>query len=160
MCISKSTEEKQRAASLFLKWFTDKKQNINFAMNSGYLPVKRDTFESQEFADTLEQLRQGDANQKNLSLVYSIAFDQIANRHTYAVKPFTGSYTVRTILQSTLFDAAEAAKKAAETLKVQGFSHKKIKASLNLEQRFNDWVKNLEKHLSNNNINYQKVMAQ
>ena len=40
MCISRSDKPHEYAASLFLKWFTAKEQNIRFAVSTGYFPVK------------------------------------------------------------------------------------------------------------------------
>ncbi|SET00363.1 multiple sugar transport system substrate-binding protein [Natronincola peptidivorans] len=44
MCVIKSTEEKAYAASIFLKWFTDPKQNLRFVSKTGYLPVTKEAF--------------------------------------------------------------------------------------------------------------------
>lgn len=44
MCVIKSTKEKEYAASIFLKWFTDPKQNLRFISSTGYLPVTTEAF--------------------------------------------------------------------------------------------------------------------
>lgn len=41
MFVRAATPEREYAATIFLKWFTQEENNINFSMNSGYLPVKR-----------------------------------------------------------------------------------------------------------------------
>ena len=49
MCVTRSTPEKEYAASLFLKWFTSSEQNMTFVSSTGYLPVT-----VQAFSDIIE----------------------------------------------------------------------------------------------------------
>jgi len=44
MCITKSTKEKEYAAGIFLKWFTEPEQNLRFISSTGYLPVTKEAF--------------------------------------------------------------------------------------------------------------------
>ena len=44
ICCIKSTEEKEYAAGIFLKWFTEPEQNIRFLSLTGYLPVTTKAF--------------------------------------------------------------------------------------------------------------------
>jgi multiple sugar transport system substrate-binding protein len=46
MCIGRSTPQKEYAASLFLKWFTQPEQNIRFVSSTGYLPVTKEAFDN------------------------------------------------------------------------------------------------------------------
>ncbi|MBC8577145.1 extracellular solute-binding protein [Oscillospiraceae bacterium BX1] len=51
---AKTTPEKERAAAIFLKWFTAPEQNMKFIASTGYLPVTNEAFENsmeQEIAD-------------------------------------------------------------------------------------------------------------
>ena len=45
MSIIKSDEAKEYAAGIFLKWFTNPKQNLRFVSSTGYLPVTKEAFE-------------------------------------------------------------------------------------------------------------------
>lgn len=45
MIVTKSTEEKERAAGTFLKWFTSPENNLHFISATGYLPVTTEAFE-------------------------------------------------------------------------------------------------------------------
>lgn len=155
MCVAKSTAEREEAAALFLKWFTDKKRNIPFAMSTGYLPVKSDIYQSQDFKNALQELRQGDESQKNVAMLYDVAFQQISNYSAYAATPFEHSYVLRPILLSTLNAATESALQAADALKQKNMSSSQVLSELNLEQRFNDWIKVLEKALRDEGIAYQ-----
>ena len=41
--MTKSDYAHEYAAAEFLKWFTDTKQNVKFAITTGYFPVKKET---------------------------------------------------------------------------------------------------------------------
>lgn len=43
-CLTKSTPEREKAASEFLKWLTEPKCNVRFVTQVGYMPVKKDAF--------------------------------------------------------------------------------------------------------------------
>ncbi|HOA36264.1 MAG: extracellular solute-binding protein [Dethiobacteria bacterium] len=44
MCIIRSTEEKEKQAAVFLKWFTRPENNLRFVSSTGYLPVTEEAF--------------------------------------------------------------------------------------------------------------------
>ena len=155
MCISNSTPKKEKGAALFLKWFTAQKQNLNFAMNSGYLPVTYTAYQSEFFQNSIQKLYQGTASQKNVASVYEITLEQ-TKHNTYAAKPFDGSYKIRLILQSTLSAAAEAAKNSALDLKAKGLSEEQILLTLDLETRFQSWINSLKQALDNEGIAYRQ----
>lgn len=155
MCIAKSNPQREEAASVFLKWFTENTQNINFAMSSGYLPVKSSAYKSDNFKQALVKLEQGSKNKQNVSMVYDIALEQVDKRNTYAAKPFEGSYKLRFILQQSLMEAAEDAKQFAAPLKTKKLTEKEIYRQLTMDKRFDAWIQTLQKQLSNEGIAYQ-----
>ncbi len=156
MAIAKSTPVKQEGAALFLKWFTEKEQNIEFAMTTGYLPVKTETYRSEEFKSALDKLKTGDKELQNVSKVYEIALYEIMNADTYAAKPFVGSYDVRRILQKTLMDIAEKGKQDAAALKQQGLTEEEILTALKVDERFEEWLSAIQLKLEEAGISYKK----
>jgi multiple sugar transport system substrate-binding protein len=44
MCVIRSTQEKERSAGTFLKWFTSPENNLHFVSSTGYLPVTAEAF--------------------------------------------------------------------------------------------------------------------
>ncbi len=46
MCVIQSSQEKEYAAAVFLKWFTEPEQNLRFIASTGYLPVTEEAFEN------------------------------------------------------------------------------------------------------------------
>lgn len=44
LCSYKTTEQKAEAATLFARWLTEKKRNLDFVTSTGYMPVLDDSF--------------------------------------------------------------------------------------------------------------------
>ncbi len=152
MCVAKSDPQKEEGAALFLKWLTAPEENIGFAMTTGYLPVQQASYESQQFNDALMEMRQGDEAKMNVAGVYEIALQQITQADTYAAKPFEGSYEVRSILQSTLMDAAVAGREAADALKAQGLSEDEVLAELDADAAFAGWLQEVQTALDGKGV--------
>lgn len=45
LCGHKTTEEKEAAMSVFAHWLVDSQRNLDFVVETGYMPVKKDSFE-------------------------------------------------------------------------------------------------------------------
>lgn len=44
LCARKTTEQKAEAATVFAKWLTEADRNLNFCVETGYMPVRKDAF--------------------------------------------------------------------------------------------------------------------
>ena len=154
MSVANSTPEKQEGAVVFLKWFTSEAENIDFAMTTGYLPVQSGAYENSEFKASLEDLRAGEAAEKNIAAVYDIALDQIRERDTYASLPFKGSYQVRSTLEKSLTAMGQSGRQNAVALKAQGLSETEILAALDLNARFEEWLTAIRSQLDQSGISY------
>lgn len=154
MCVARSTPAQQEGAVLFLKWFTEAQQNIDFAMTTGYLPVSGEAFSSQQFADALVTLRQGEKAQQNVADVYEIALRQITEANTYAAKPFIGSYDVRSILQSTLLEVTDAGISLASGLRSSGAGEEDILNAIKVDESYAEWIAKIKTALDDAGIAY------
>lgn len=155
MCVSASDPQKQEGAVLFLKWFTEIDQNIEFATTTGYLPVKTDAYESSTLGTMMHKLQNGEKTQQNIAAVYEIALHQITEANTYAIEPFEGSYEVRSLLQKTLTDAGNSARQDASVLKEQGATESEIITFLDFDARFHTWLDQIRSELDARHINYR-----
>lgn len=63
MCVMKATPAQEYASALFLKWFTEPKQNMRFVSSTGYLPVTNEAF-TNSMAQEIQQVE--DENIKKL----------------------------------------------------------------------------------------------
>ena len=58
LCATKTTEQKAKAAVIFAKWLTESERNLEFCVNTGYMPVTRQAFDkikSYQFTNTAYQ---------------------------------------------------------------------------------------------------------
>ncbi len=65
LCAYKTTDRKAEAATVFAKWFTEEKRNLDFVAQTGYMPVKNGafdklsayTFKTESFRNTYSALK-------------------------------------------------------------------------------------------------------
>lgn len=46
LCAFKTTDQKAEAAAVFLRWFTEQQRNLEFAADTGYMPVSSAAFDA------------------------------------------------------------------------------------------------------------------
>ena len=46
LCAFQTTDQKAEAAAVFLRWLTEQQRNLEFAADTGYMPVSRDAFDA------------------------------------------------------------------------------------------------------------------
>lgn len=143
MVVTKSTPEKEYAATLFLKWFTQAKQNIEFSIHSGYLPVRRD-------ANDRAVLDEAIASQGMTGLFGSI-IDMgvtITNQYQlYTNGAFVHGYEARTVADTSMVNAAEAAVKRLNTMLASGVSRDVALESLTGDSAFKAWLRDFQAQL-------------
>lgn len=104
MAMSKSDEATEYGCVVFLKWFTEKEQNMRYALNSGYLPVMKSA-NSEEFIESYF-----DSEPDMLSDIESetirTAFDEINHYTLYSNKGFENGSEARSILNSSMVNLA------------------------------------------------------
>lgn len=103
MSVIKSDEKKEYACAVFLKWFTSEEQNIEFAVNSGYLPVKKSS------NDIDKMLSSGAEISPVLQDTFEVAINEIGSYTSYTSAPFEYSADVRAYIESSFEDAYNAA---------------------------------------------------
>ncbi len=94
MAVSKSTTQREYAAAVFLKWFTEPAQNMRFVSSTGYLPVTKKAFE-EDMAREIETVEA--ENVKKLLTAAAKMYDE----YTFLIAP--------------VFDEFDAMSKAYET---------------------------------------------
>ncbi len=140
MCISKSDDIHEYASSIFLKWFTDIDQNIDFAINSGYLPVKNQAFEENLLLDRLDE-----ASSSNIAIKESLITtnQMFTNYSFYSTKPFSGSYEMRLLLGNDLFDKIKEDLTILEDRVSKGEDRNSVIAEMISQEEFDNWYKNI-----------------
>ncbi len=154
MCVTKTNDAKEQGAVEFLKWFTSEEHNVNFAMETGYLPVQKGAYESGTVSDIIDDLHHGDKNEQIIAKVYDISFKQITDMNTYAAKPFKKSHSVRALLEDTLMEITERGAMKADALRQQGAADDAILAELHAEKPFEEWMARLIQELDDLEVTY------
>lgn len=136
MCITKTDAAHEYAASLFLKWFTEARQNLKFAVSTGYLPVSVEALGVEDMIGAA-----GLENPPSPSVIASFAATATMLRSytLYNSKPFQGSFDMRTFLESSLpakisVDVAELKKKLEA-----GGDRAALLAALGSDEAFEAW---------------------
>lgn len=101
MCITKSDEAHEYGAALFLKWFTDMNQNIDFAVTTGYFPVKQEALKEESLLSALEAIEVSNPAIRASIITTNGMFQEYK---LYNSKPFEGSYEIRVLLDTALFE--------------------------------------------------------
>ncbi|MFA0815498.1 MAG: extracellular solute-binding protein [Anaerofustis sp.] len=84
MCVTKSDETHEYAASIFLKWFTQAQNNLRFVSSTGYLPVS-----TEAYGDGMEQLIE-DNRDTAIGNMLATATDMSADYEYYIPPVFDG----------------------------------------------------------------------
>ncbi len=142
MVMTKSDSLHEYACAEFLKWFTQSQRNLEFCVNAGYLPVKKDvcTLESiEQFSET--ELLQNKAVQQSLE----VAMKQFSTYEFYSVEPFAHSAQMRQVFEKSLGDAVNniQIQRNTTTDKISSITEK-----LTSKEAFEAWYVDLNQQLS------------
>ncbi len=133
------TDEKQVAASVqFLKWLTSIDHNLQFAISTGYLPVKNEALEYKTVVDKIISSKDVDEKSTTMQAIKT-TYDMLGSYTLYANKPFEGSYETRSVLNSSLQNYAT---KDLEEIKKEissGKSRSEAIAAYNTDENFERW---------------------
>lgn len=104
MAVTKSTERREYASVVFLRWLTETDRNMDFALQSGYLPVKKEANsiaslqayqeESGSFAEGLE------------ADILRCSFEELEKNIPYTTAGFEGADALRTFLADSMIGLA------------------------------------------------------
>lgn len=139
MLMLPSDEATQRATAQFLKWFTDDDQNLKFAVNSGYLPVKRSVNDwSKAETEVAEQeLHMPVTDLMKMSLHTGI--DIVNSSQLYTAQPFAGGNSVRGILSSAMDQKARDDRNAVLKLMKSGMNRVEAVSLYDTDENFESW---------------------
>ena len=137
MAVTKSDEKHEYAASVFLKWFTEKEQNLRFVSESAYFPVLKEA-NTVKALDKVIKDNSIDINDKAYACLTSIMED-FDNTKFYNTACFDNSYSARQVLEYNLADKAQADKEAIEQEVADGTSREEAVAPYITDEAFDEW---------------------
>lgn len=147
MVVLKSDEKREYACVEFLKWFTDIDKNINFSIESGYMPVKK----SANNIDIINEYIRKNENQvmEQLRLTLPVAIHQMNTYELYTNKAFQHGTEARAILSTALIDKAKADREEVVKLIDNGMPHKEAVMQIATDENFNQWLNLLKSSFNN-----------
>ncbi len=137
MCMTKSDPAHEYAAALFLKWFTEVNQNVEFAVSTGYFPVKVKAINEEQILSS----REATNNLINSSITKSIktTVEMLNAYKLYGNRPFDGSYDMRRFLETNIARQVENKLKIVEDSIKSGKDRTQVLEQLVSEEGFNEW---------------------
>lgn len=145
MCISRSDEAHEYASSIFLKWFTEPEQNLEFAISTGYFPVMNESLKKETLAEQIKKSKVvGEAIPKMIE-----STDYMFNNFTlYSNKPFESSYEMRILLEDHLYNKVTRDLEILNNRIEKGESRDLIIESLISGTEFEQWYSQIVKEAS------------
>ena len=110
MAVTQSTDAQVQASILFLKWFTEKEQNLRFSVNSGYMPVSVEAIKPENVDSYLLEHPASDIVRDTLS----VALSENSQYVMYTPPAFEGGTQARSVLDTTMSELAVSDRAAVE----------------------------------------------
>jgi multiple sugar transport system substrate-binding protein len=101
MCIAKSDEAHEYGSALFLKWFIEEPQNVQFAVSTAYFPVKDASLDEELL---LNEVNKSDVSIEAIKKSIITTMGMLNDYTLYGSRPFEGSYDMRSLLEKHLFN--------------------------------------------------------
>ena len=133
MVVTKGTEAEIYASVEFLKWFTADTRNIQFSVNSGYLPVTKTANDKNAIADS------GVQTSGNIGKMLSVGVDTVNGNKMYTTKAFQTGTKARNILEYAMSDRAAADREIVVSRLASGMQLEEACADFVSEENFNAW---------------------
>jgi len=143
--VMRSTETKEYASAVFLRWLTEPSQNLRFSAASGRIPVRLDSMD-------IAQIQQA-ANQEGQPLsdityqTLQAAMDAIRTSELYSTCAFEGAVDARRVLTENLRQRAETDRLYVLELMEIGATREEAIAMFATDENFFAWMENLQAEL-------------
>lgn len=138
--VVKSEKIKEFASVLFLKWFTEVENNVEFSIQSGYLPVKK-------AANTKEEVNKISNISDILKETIYTGIDITNQYHLYTNKAFEEGNSSRRILENALSDKAFKDRKKIVKLINKGVPRAEALSDFISEKNFQKWYQEIKQNL-------------
>ena len=133
MVVINKSEEVVKASVEFLKWFTQKEQNIRFSVQSGYLPVKKES-------NDINVIREaGITLDARMEAVLSTALESVEQNTLYTPQAFRNGTKFREVLDYGMYDRALADAKTVREAVEAGASLEEAAAPFLSDACFEEW---------------------
>ena len=143
MVVTKATKAEEEASVEFLKWFTDDEHNIEFSVESGYLPVKKDANSKTVMEQYTGQIK------STVRKTIETGIETVNSRELYTTSAFRNGSEARNILTYSLSDLARADREKIETQIQAGMSNEEAITPYLSDEYFETWYDKTKSELEN-----------
>lgn len=133
MVVTKSDEKEVYASVEFLKWFTSTKRNIQFSIESGYLPVTKEANSTKRILENNTEIN------PIMQETIKASMETIDNNTLFTTKVFTNATDVRSVLDTAMSNKAKEDRKVVISNIENGMHHKQAVDSVNSDENFETW---------------------
>ncbi|MGL5259331.1 MAG: extracellular solute-binding protein [Lachnospiraceae bacterium] len=141
--VTKASDAEIEAATVFLKWFSEPERNSLFSVESGYLPVTKEASTTEYLSAIIES--NFVSNEVSNGLLAAVKTTQENNMYT--TPAFSGGTTARSILESSMPEAAIAARNELLERIAQGENYHDVLSQLTSDDVFELWYTNTNQQL-------------
>ncbi|MEG2799195.1 MAG: extracellular solute-binding protein [Erysipelotrichaceae bacterium] len=145
MMVAKSNKKQEYAATLFLKWFTQAKRNLEFSIDSGYVPVSKETTNEKNYQSMVKKL-DGEYN-RNVVAGNTQTIKQFAQNKAFVNDAFDHSFELRKVLETSMPNKAKEDRAIVVSRLDKGESLDEILVDYRKEDHFNKWFNEFETQL-------------
>lgn len=137
MAVTKSDDKHEYAATVFLKWFSEKEQNLEFVCESSYMPVLKEANNIKSIDRVIKnkKLKVDDKTYECLKKTLQ-NFDKT---NFYTTKTFENGYSMRKVLDYNLSDQAAADKTKIDKEIKAGASRESVLKKYTSDKSFERW---------------------
>ena len=147
MSIIKSDEKTEYASAVFIKWFTEEERNIEFTVNSGYLPVKKSAYDKDKIHNVIDNAEEG-INDTLINTI-DLAVDEIDTYKPYVSIAFEHSAEIRDVLGDYIHNSAAGDYEAANERIEKGEDRDAVIAEYTSDDAFEKWFTDFSTSLEN-----------
>lgn len=140
MAVIASEPGREYASAIFLKWFTDPEQNVDFAVSTGYIPVEKEALKS---VTELTGHVSATDNEEAIRCGLQASIEAVEQKKFHTRHPFPGSYEMNQIFSLSLEQKTSDDLGKMEWREENGESRRKIEAELLSQENFNGWYESL-----------------
>lgn len=141
ICMTKAEKRQEYASALFLRWFTENERNIQYAIHSGYLPVKKDANDEQKILDATKDSKIS----QTVREMFRVANEEIHTYELYLSPPFENSEKLREFLEGYLSETI-VADRTSVLQRINGGEEKDVVLSQYTDDAaFEIWYEGFEK---------------
>ena len=136
--VAQSDSTHEYASAVFLKWLTQEEQNLDFAVNSGYLPVENSSL-NQGYAKAMEAYSGSPEYNSTVSQSAEATMQMLSEYRFYSNPPFEGSYEMRQFYGEYMEASVDNARLEAEDKMKAGMTKEEAQAQVTDEAHFQEW---------------------